>query len=282
MLLVPLLINAPYMDDITYSLPLYEDFVYWASAYNFTDDEPIKQDIIDLYLDFPKSYYVAVILSLMAFIISWKFCEKIARRISNKLRDEFDNARLPTSWIMTRAVLDQDQYPNISRVAFSLLSLCISICFYVTIDCFILNTMSTDLVVYKEPANIRNYEDAIGRVGLKIAFGAGMDEAKFFDNATKGSPEYEIWQKRYMIKSLGTSVVTDLAMPLVHQQVVGILRKWVLLTAANYGYKMARETLQIEYGRTLMTKDETGKSFTNAIGIWKNAPKVLHDFLHKR
>lgn len=131
------------------------------------------------------------------FIYIWKFCENLASDIDENCKSELDNARLPSYWIMLCAILDQDQFPNVSKSSFSVLSICFSLFFFVMVDCYMMNMMRSDLVVIDEPGVVRTYQDAIDKEGLRLIFFTGSDEEKFFRDAPIGTKEYAIWQKRW-------------------------------------------------------------------------------------
>ena len=168
----------------------------------FTSNQKIEMDLLDNYLSFHYSYFVAIIVTFIFFSFAWKLCSFFARKISKSLKKEIRHARKPAYWVMLCAILDQDQYPNVSRISFSILSFCFSLFFYLLIDCFMLNTISTDLVVMIEPRVIRNYDDIIKRDEIRVVFLEGMNEDYFFRTADEETDEWKIWQRRQILKSV--------------------------------------------------------------------------------
>lgn len=236
---------------------------------------------MDAYLDFHWTYYSSLIGTLIAFIAIWNWCSLIAGKISERVEKEIQNARLPSYWIMICAILDQDQFPMISRLAFTILSFCFSLFFFIMVDCFMLNMMSTDLVTIEEPRVVRSYDDIIGREDLNAEFFKGWNEEEFFREAKDGSKEFAIWQKRRIMEELSANSIGDIWQKVIDQQIIFLLRDWVGLAAANFGITKTRE-LGVEYIRAIYTKDETGKFFTNAFLIQKEAPQVLKDYINER
>ena len=261
-------------------MPLYDEFLQIICSYNYTEHFK-EQDLINTYLEFHWSYYVSLVLTLIAFISIWNWCSLIASKLSAQVKKEIENSRLPSYWIMTCAILDQDQFPNISRLAFTILSFCFSFFFFITVNCFMLNMMRTDLVTIEEPRVITSYDDIIGREDLNVVFPKGLDEEAFFREAKDGSKEFIIWQKRRFMEELSAEAINDIWQPTIDQRLIFVLRDWVGLAVANFGITKSRE-MGMDYFRAIYTKDETGKFFTNAFLIQKEATQVFKDYIYER
>ena len=263
-----------------YTSPLFEDYLYIYCAYNYSDAME-ESDLMDAYLDFHWSYYVSLMLTFFVFLLSWDICSKLGSKISQTIRTELDKARLPGYWTMICAVLDQDQFPAISRISFSILSFCFSLFFFITVDCFMMNTMSADLVTISDPVVVRSYQDVIDRADMKVLFFKGHDEEILFSSAQKASLDGKIWEKRYLLQGISVEAIGEVVAPIISQKMVILGRGWFGMAASNLGFSKARE-----YGltnwRTLRTKDETGKSFTNGLLIHRNSPQELKDYMSER
>ena len=144
-----------------------------------------------------------------------------------------------------------------------------------------LNTMSANLVSVEEPAVIRSYDDVINRDGLRMLFYNGMDEENFFKNAPRGSVENQIWDKRLIIGAISMDTINLVWQPIIDQKFVALFRDWMALGIANLGLTKTRE-MGIDYIRALASKDETGKYFTSALMMQKDAPQVLKQFFADR
>ena len=280
MVLVGVKIHDSNLSYIEYSFPVFDDFLMVMSLYNYTD-HMAETDLLDAYLQFPVSYYLSTFITFLAFVLTWKSCARAAGKLSRTVRRQLRNARLPSYWIMVCAILDQDQYPTVSRVAFTILSFCFSLFFFITVDCFILNTMTTDLVVIDEPATIGNYDQAIAREGLKVGFMRGMDEIAFFRDAKEGSKERQIWDKSMVLDSVTFDTIGQLWGPGMGQKLVSIFRGWITHLLLNIGITKTRQ-MGLDYVRALAVKDETGKYFTNAWMVHAKAPQALKHYLHRR
>ena len=105
------------LDRIEYTIPVFDEFLQIISAYNYTEHFE-EQDLIDAYLEFHWSYYLSLIGTLIAFIGIWDWCSLIGSKLCKKVKKEIANSRLPSYWIMTCAILDQDQFPNDFSISF--------------------------------------------------------------------------------------------------------------------------------------------------------------------
>lgn len=272
-------IHEPTMIDfVDYSVPVYDEDLQIICSYNYTVDW-VPSDLMDAYLEFHWSYYVSLSLTFFIFIFVWKICANLATKICKTLRDEIRNARLPSYWIMICAILDQDQFPNVSRIAFSTLSICFSLFFFILVDCFMMNIMRSDLATIEEPRVIRTYEDIVDRNGLEILFLNGMDEEVFFRDAEEGSIESKIWDKKKIIKSISPDIIGEVWQPVIDQRIIGIVRDWTGLSAANLGITKTR-AMEVENIRAITTRVD--QHFTNAFMIHKDAPPKLKIFMKEQ
>ena len=196
------------------------------------------------------------------------------------VKTEVSNAKMPAYWIMICAILDQDQYPNISKVAFTILSFCFSLFFFITIDSFMLNSMSSDLVSIKEPKVTRTYQDVLDRPAseLKVLFSPGIGEENFFRYAEPGSKEAQIWSRHVEVTQITMESIAELWNPIIAQELIGIARMWLIRAVGNLGITKTRESGNEEI-RALVTRDETEKSFTNAIMYSKEINPILETFM---
>ena len=265
---------------IQYSAPVFEEFLMVLSFYNYTE-HMAETDLLDAYLQFPLSYYQSIFFTFTAFVLTWKYCARAASKLSRRVRRQLRRSRLPSYWIMVCAILDQDQYPKVSRVAFTILSFCFSLFFFITIDCFILNGMTTDLVVIEEPATVASYDQVIAREGLEVVFLRGSDEMAFFRDAEEGSKERQIWDKRMVMDGISLDSLGQVMATGLDQKTVSIFRDWVMHTILNIGITKTRE-MGLEYVRARAVKDETGKYFTIANMVHAKAPLAFKQYLHSR
>lgn len=268
------------IDHIDYSIPIYVDELKIICSYNYTDHF-VSADLIHAYLDFHWSYYASFIFTVFGLVFAWKICADIASKMSHELKKQLINSRLPSYWILVCAIFDQGQYPNVSRAIFPLLSICTTIFVFIVIDCFMKNVMSADLSVMTQPRVIQTYQDILEREHLQLMFIPGWAESDFFEFAPVGSIESKIWKKRYILNEISAKTIGKVWQPVIDQEIILVARNQLAMGAANLGL-----TKMIEMGndliRALATTDETGKAFTNAQMIQKDAPKVLKDFCHQR
>lgn len=248
------------------------------SAYNYSGDMK-DVDLLSMYLSFHWSYYLSIILTFAFFTAAWSCCSFLAKRIRRKLKNQIKNARKPSWWILTCAILDQDQYPNISRVSFTILSICFTSFFYFLIDCFMLNMISTDLVMVEQPTVVRDYSDIIDRDDggrLRVLLTDGSTEAEFFSSAPDGSQERRIWERHINFQNLP---VEEAVKCFFEQQCIGFLADYLSLSFADL-------TLQFAYhnaynrSRIYLIHDPTDKSFLGSFMMNTNAHSKVKSFIH--
>ena len=263
--------------EVKYSFPAYVENMVLACIYKYENNFKTT-DLLDAYTSFDWSYYFSVTLSVIIFLCSWSLCAELGKRIAKQIKDELDNDRKPSYWLLTCAILDQDQFPNVSRATFSILSACISILFFVLIDCFMLNTISTDLVVFTEPKVIKSLQDILDRDDVQAVFIKGLDEDKFFKEAKEGSVEEKVWKRKSaFIEGVNEKTTQILKDKFMDQEYVAIIRDWVAYACANTLFPMLADGSDY---RMLVIKDHE-KSFINAAMMRPDIGKEVDDLMNK-
>lgn len=82
-----------------------------------------------------------------------------------------------------------------------------------------------------------------------------------------------------MMDEVSVDSIAKVWQPIIDQKLVVMLRDWLGFATANLGLTKMRD-MGHRYIRALTTKDETGKFFTNAFMIQKDAPNVLKEYYH--
>lgn len=140
-----------------------------------------------------------------------------------------------------------------------------------------LNMMRADLVVIEEPIVVKSYQDIIDREDVHITFLKGVEEIYFFKYAKERTLEHEIWKKTIIVDEVNEDTMNRQLHGAVNQSQVGILRDWALRSFVNF---LITKMHDIGYNSTriLLTKDETGKLFTNGWMIQRHAHKLIKEF----
>lgn len=286
---------------IDYSLPIFSNYLTIVSAYNYTENSATSdRDLLDTYLSLDWSYFLSLISMFIFFVISWNFCSYISRRLIREklisrglinrriisrevIRKEL--VRESGVWIILCALLDQDLYPinskkmsKVSKITFSFLSICVSMLFFLLIDCFMFNVISTDLVIITQPKVIRSYEDILNSENTSAIFLDGMSEEDSFKYAEDGTAEHAIWQRRKILESLSPPKIFELVNPIIEQKICGIVRHWIAVLFVYYGLTIATD--RNFSARGLITMDPSGKSFTGAFMLNTHAHPILKKFIH--
>ena len=273
-----------YLDEesLLYTLPVNSDELGIGSIYNYSNTTT-PASLLSAYTSFHWSYYFAIISTFLTFSLAWACCSYLARTIRKRLKRELVRANLPAWWIMTCAILDQDQYPKVSRIAFTILSLCFTEFFYLFIDCYMLNQIRTDLIVIKEPQVIHDYYDLIRREkdSVYAVFREGSPETKFFENAPDGTPESEVWKRRLVIESYNNE---EYIRALMAQKHILIFRMVLLIDLVKLLLEIAWDGKFGYSGgnlRALIIRDPTGKSWINSFMINpRSDPRIVQYINH--
>ena len=259
-------------ESVDYQIPLWSDDLVIACGYNYTG-EPVPIDLLDAYLTFHWSYYFSVLFTICYLVAAWSLCAFFARKVSRKVRQEIRKARIDSCWIVFSAIIDQDNFPVISSV-------CSSIIFFILIYYFMLNMISTDLIVIDEPKVIKSYNDIARRNDLGIVFLPGTNEEDFFKDAKYGTYEYEIWRKRQQLESVSPESIGQMIIPAMNQKLITILREWIQVIASNYILQVAFRMEEFKDARILLTRDATEKYYTSSFIVSKDVHPILKRFIH--
>lgn len=268
------------LDHISYTIPLTENFLDLVCSYRFTN-ETEGASLMDAYLSFQPSFYIVVVSTVAIFITTWTICSQLASKISDKYKEEIRKARLSPTWIIVCAILDQDQFPNVSKVSFSVLSICFSTFFYITIDCYMMNSMSTDLVVPVEPIVVKSLQDILKRPDVQLLHADGSDEELFMAKADPDSVLGMIWKyKTNHVMKFDQQTGIGLWEPIRDGKLVGLVRSYMALIVSNLGITTTR-LMGDNSIRALIVNDE--RSFTTAFMFNnRDASDDLQRYIHTR
>lgn len=249
------------MRYLRYTRPVYVENLAQACVYEYQTVTE-SADLLDTYLSFNWSYYFSIFISILCFIASWNICAMIGSRIDVSVKNKLRSTRKPAYWLITCSILDEDQFPDIARISFSAISICTFMLLYFFIDCFLLNQISTDLVVVVEPQVVKSYSDILYRDDVKALFVESNDDNKFFSDAKYGSLEHEIWKtKSIMVHAVDSENIQRYQEGILKQRYVGIIRDWVILSAAN---TMAPIMAKMNNDLLRLYVKSTGQSYDNS------------------
>lgn len=275
---IPILQQMHETDLVDYNIPMAEDKLMIVCAYNYTN-ATIEGDLIDSYLSFNWTYYLAIMLSFIIFTASWNIFSILGSKICDILEYRIKNSYKPCYWITLCSILEQYQYPNVLKLSFLCLSICSTMLFYIFINCFMLGMIQTDLVVITEPQVVRDYRDIISRSEVKVLFFKGTPEEQFFEHAKDGTDEFKLWQKKQHLKTVSADSVFELIDPAFQQKVVIIARQWTvdIIIHTIHPYGEQKGYLNAKY----LTTFDHGKSFTNGYVMRKGVDNHIKYFFDK-
>lgn len=261
-------LNDPDNEHFDYSTPLMEDKMMIGSSYNYTEEIELG-DVTSIFTSVSIDYWWSaatcffVYVSLIKLECSWikikaraNWCS-IKKNISDELMhrqipviqvngkdiDSSKGARsvkkrenLEASWLVLRAFFREDNFPS-DKIFYRIVSasLCTFLFFFTT---FILNCMSTDMVIVKDPIVISNYQDILDRK-IEIVWPSFLPETQKFLEAEENTIQAKLWKQRVELPPEGTAVFLLMKDKLINQKVVTIVREFVIRTATAVAFYYA-------------------------------------------
>ena len=241
-----------------YSNPIREDKMMMACAYNKTV-AATDNDIMAMFSSVDPPLWWATLCGFITFILLLQFGYKVLNATKNYK---------PPAWMVTCAFLFEDNFPEdrpFNRVVN--MTACVFLFFFGN---YLLNSMSSDLIVYESPRVVTKYQDILDRVAggeeMKVVFHSGLPEAGKFRDALPGTVENRLWQLRAgEIGSRADSMFTKLVGPVTEQRAIGILREEVLKAVAAYCLIAISGNEQFDDINAFFAFDPEAKKFTNVM-----------------
>lgn len=266
-------------NDVDYTIPIYSDYLSILSMYNFSHATR-NIDLMQTYLSFDLHYYIALFTTFLLLMWAWNLSEFVAYRISIRQKKQISRSRNSIFWILLRAFLDQVRFPQLPHISFTLIAVLSSWFFVMFICKFMMNMLSTDLVIIVKPRVFKDYGDIVRNEELKVLVVTTAIESDFFKNAAEGTMENLIWGKRYEMKSVSKSVIEGLILKLSHQEIVLIVREWMAYFVGSLALSYL-PGIGMNNLRVYLVRDSTGKNFVNAFMLSKNVNPVIKKFSRK-
>lgn len=144
---------------------------------------------------------------------------------------------LEASWLVLCAFLGEDNFPS-DNIFYRIVSasLCTFLFFFTT---FILNCMSTDMVIVKNPIVISSYQDMLDRK-IGIVWPSFLPETQKFLEAEENTIQAKLWKQRIELPPEGTAVFLLMKDKLINQEVVTIVREFVIRTATAVAFYLLK------------------------------------------
>lgn len=156
--------------------------------------------------------------------------------------------------MVTSAFLFEDNFPE--DVPFNKIITVTATTFLFFFGNYLLNTMSSDLVVFDEPEVIIGFQGILERKAsgreIKVLLFPGLSETHVFQDAPEGTIEHELWKlnEQISVKDSVTDTFIKLLDPLLHQRVVPIFRESVTRALSALFY-LHLESIQPELAQNL-------------------------------
>lgn len=258
-------------DQVHYSLPLYASYLSIMSMYNYTNGSK-KIDLLDTYVSLHWSYYFSIVLIMFLFTVVLHHSFEFVRKFIGTLH----NIDAAPVWIILRTMLKQHRFPNINT-SLNILSLSVTLFFFLLVNCFLLGMISTDLVVIDKPIVFRDYQSITKNDQVKVIFNPNTIEAEYFRRAEDGSHEAKIWNMRSIPISKN---FIDVVIPLFYQNSVTIIREWLAYLIGSLILPYL-STKGIDSARIFLVRDPTDKNFESAYMISKDAHPTIQKYAYK-
>lgn len=241
-----------------YTIPINEDSMMIACAYNSTYNK-VTKDITFMFTSIHIDLWIATLLCFLCFVSMLQLGHWLLG----------SNHKSPL-WMVTSAFLYEDNIPQDS-LFHKLLNACVAF-FLFFFGSYLLNSMSSDLVVYTNPPVITSYGDIIDRIQagnkLDVIMPPQLPETARFASAPPGSWEEKMFALRStMLDSDHVSVPMMLAQltgPIVNLEAVVIMREFVMRPVAAYALSVSGSLEQFEPINGLLNVDPEGAKFMNA------------------
>lgn len=261
-----------------YSLPFHEDRMMIACAYN-SSYRKIEIDITSMFTSVSYELWMAVLVAFLTFVS--------LLNMGYKLMGTSSRYKSPL-WMVTSAFLAEDNFPDDSTFnKFVNITACI---FQLFFGGYLMNSMSSDLVVYVNPPVVTSYSDIFDRVDqgykMQIILPPFLPEGDKFRDADPGSPENRLYKlrstlldrKNGQLQHPVTYIMGKLADPFIKLEAIGILREDAIKALAAWSFNVAGDVEGYEPIKGLLNTDPEGKKFTNIIVFRKNAnPRIYKE-----
>ena len=245
-----------------YSNPIREDKMMMACAYN-KSVAAIDKDIMAMFSSVDPSFWWATLGGFVTFILLLQFGYKV-----------LDAAKdyKPPAWMVTCAFLFEDNFPEdrpFNRVVN--VTACVFLFFFGN---YLLNSMSSDLIVYDSPRVITRYQDILDRVAggeeMKVVIHPLTPEASKFQDALPGAIENKLWQLRAGdVGNTGPGMVMKLVGPVTKQRTMTILREDIVKAIAAYSLLAISGIEEMDDINAFLAIDPDVKKFTNVMAFRK-------------
>ena len=231
----------PLKGDFLYSPILNEENLMILSTYNVSKMSSTK-DIIFMFTEYSGVMWLQIFSVLLAIAIIMS----IANWFSQK-RFKF----LDFVWTVLMFALDVDYLKEINNFLMVLSIFLSFFCFFTTQ--YLLNSISTDMIVIPDPIVIQSYQDIIDHDQVSPGFVKGWQDYEDFKFAEEGTIGKKVWLKGLKMEQLrNESFLMDLEPHALLRRRRLILNQKLASIASNYLIRFAAGSL----ARALTDQDD--------------------------
>ena len=273
---------APYPlnGDFKYG-PLWfdEKLLIWG-MYNISQQQQ-NQDIIYLFCTYTYSMWIAVfvILSVVTLLLM------VGRFLLEEKKDTMEPI-----WIVSMFMLDQDYLDEVNNFLFVLSTFLSWFCFFNTQ--YLLNNMSTDMVVIKDPIVVRTYQDILDMDHVMPIMLKGWPDYHEFEYGHLDTIQRKVWEKGIRMakergmKSFMCGVDPAELLKLFeegkYQRVAGIARSLMTMVGVRTVAKSLTEIEGLEKLRVTYSRDPISKPYPVTVAVSPHIDPVVYKTMFTR
>lgn len=263
-----------------YTWPFREDRMMIACAYNYSY-HGMEADVTAMFTSVDYELWIAVLCGFTTFVVLLKTAYWILG-VSKKYKSPL--------WMVTSAFLFEDDFP--ADTTFNkIVNVCACV-FLFFFGGYLMNCMSSDLVVYVNPPVITSYADALDRIEdghkLTIIFPPALPESEKFREADPASIEGKLFKLRSTLLDKGADgrnlpvayFMSQLTQPVIRTEAIAIMREDALKAVTAWILHVAGDLESFKWINGLLNIDPEAMKYTNVIAFQKSidpdAKKILH------
>lgn len=248
----------PENEYFDYTGALKEDDMMIVCTYRTVMNGSIT-DVLNMFTSAPVELWWATLAGFLTFVLALNIGYSVL-----KIRHKYKSPL----WMVTCAFLSEDNFPDdILYNQIITVTACVFLFFFGN---YLMNSMSSDLIVFEKPEVIASYQDIIDRAksgrNISVIFPPGLPETQVF--ADSEDPIMKAIYKLQFPLSFSrplAEMVMALVDPILTQASVAILREVAIKGVTASGFKWADQFFpeRMINLNVLLSKDPSGRKYTN-------------------
>lgn len=260
-----------------YSWPFHEDRMMIVCAYNSSYNK-IEVDVINMFTSIRYELWLAVLMAFTTFVILLSFGYAILG-ITKRYKSPL--------WMVTSAFLFEDNFPDDTTFNKAVnVCACVFLFFF---GAYLMNGMSSDLVVYIPPPTIASYADAIEWRAqghkLSVMMVPALPETEKFASSDPATPEGQLYaMKSDMFEDAQLSIavlLSKLTKPIVNMEMIVIMREDMMKAVTAWVLNTVSSMDSFKDYKALLNVDQHSQRYSNVIAFSKSLPQEMQTMIRK-